>query len=872
MWDTDYKYIWNKNSVSKLKDIINDEISHEYRQNYLNSIINLEKLDDVAEHFNNFISQACQRALRIKKSSKQRKYKIKQTKWYDKECALRRSEAVRAGERVENEADKIRCDQLCKAYRACKQRKKRQFRQHCQNKIDQTFKTNPSNIWNVIDDINKRNKVHSEPSAKEFLKHFTDLSKPQYSPDFNYQYEFEAKEFLQNYDNGSINDILADPLEYEILNSNFTVEEILKSIESLKKGKSTGCDKIPAEFIQCCKDNLVNDITNILNYAIEKREFPQSWTQGVRSPIYKNGDRKNANNYRGITVLPIFEKIFEITIYNRLQFVNEAFCKTDELNGGFLKGRRTSDNIFILNGLIKRQLLLGKSLYVCFVDFSKAFDLINRHILFNKLVQSGWHGKIMDTLRNLYKKIHFRLKQDGKLGPSIFDRMGVNQGGNASGFLFRKYMADLSSYLKDEFGVIIDDMILGHLLWADDLILFSDTLAGIKRQLHGLKKFCVNNHMIVNSIKTKIMKFGTAEKIDIIFNDAPLEQVQQYKYVGCVIRSISKSNADPFLIHYDYLHDQARKALFAAMGKLKHIGKLPPKIMFYLFNTVAKPILTYASDVWGANASGQDMVDKVFLRFIKRTLGVRQNISNLMVIGETGLVPPSIDCKLNIIKYHNRVIHMDRSTLIRKVYDELARLQRCGFNTWCGKTWELLKTYDLKPNSHLDVFKKESKMKIYNSYIHNYLANISDTNSNPITRTYVLYKSTFGIEPYLELIKNYKYRQAFSKIRTSSHSLNIETGRHGKNKCPVNERLCTLCHTIEDEPHFIITCPRYSEERKYMYDACFLNDDLFFQLSEIEKFTYIMSSQSQNHLYHISKFVFLALNKRQEILNIDVDP
>ena len=99
--------------------------------------------------------------------------------------------------------------------------------------------------------------------------------------------------------------------------------------------------------------------------------------------------------------------------------VNEAFDKTDHNNGGFLENSRTTDNIFVLNGLIQRQLALNKPLYVCFVDFSSAFDKINRHILFFKLLQSGWHGKIIDKMRDLYSKTHFRLKHRGKIGPII---------------------------------------------------------------------------------------------------------------------------------------------------------------------------------------------------------------------------------------------------------------------------------------------------------------------------------------------------------------------------------------------------------------------------------------------------------------------
>ena len=89
--------------------------------------------------------------------------------------------------------------------------------------------------------------------------------------------------------------------------------------------------------------------------------------------------------------------IFETAVHNRLSFINEAFDKIDKRNGGFLKGSRTSDNMFILNGMIERQLIKGKPLYVCYVDFSKAFDVVNRHILFYKIIKSGWHGRVVDT-------------------------------------------------------------------------------------------------------------------------------------------------------------------------------------------------------------------------------------------------------------------------------------------------------------------------------------------------------------------------------------------------------------------------------------------------------------------------------------------
>ena len=123
------------------------------------------------------------------------------------------------------------------------------------------------------------------------------------------------------------------------------------------------------------------------------------------------------------------------------------------------------------------------------------------------LLQLG-SGRLLDTVKDLYSKTSFRFKFQGEVSSTIPNNIGVNQGGNASGFLFRKYISDLGDFLHKQVGVCIGDTILSHLLWADDLILFSDSLAGIQKQVDGLFGFCSKNRMIVNELKTKIMLFG----------------------------------------------------------------------------------------------------------------------------------------------------------------------------------------------------------------------------------------------------------------------------------------------------------------------------------------------------------------------------
>ena len=167
-----------------------------------------------------------------------------------------------------------------------------------------------------------------------------------------------------------------------ILNSNCSLDEINSAIRPLKNGKCPGIDFFPAEFLKAGIESLSPILQLMYNYFLENRHFPSCWCEGLSIALFKAGDRLDPACYRKLTILPAFEKVFEIIFNNRFEFVNEAFQKIDRLNNGFLKGSRCSDNMFIFQSIVTRQLNLSKPLYVCFVDFSSAFDLVNRNILF----------------------------------------------------------------------------------------------------------------------------------------------------------------------------------------------------------------------------------------------------------------------------------------------------------------------------------------------------------------------------------------------------------------------------------------------------------------------------------------------------------
>ena len=187
-------------------------------------------------------------------------------------------------------------------------------------------------MWHIINRIGIENRVIAiaEPSDNEFYEYFKDISSQQDSDYFDDKLENVAVEFLTEYFCKYESEKLS--LVAEIINSNFTQEEIICAINSLKPNRSPGIDGVPGEFVKARKEGLAEPITLVLNYIIEHRNFPDSWAVRVRSAVFKSGKHNLVDNVRCITILPTIEKIFEAAVYRRLTFVNEAFNSTKLTN------------------------------------------------------------------------------------------------------------------------------------------------------------------------------------------------------------------------------------------------------------------------------------------------------------------------------------------------------------------------------------------------------------------------------------------------------------------------------------------------------------------------------------------------------------
>ena len=133
-------------------------------------------------------------------------------------------------------------------------------------------------------------------------------------------------------------------------------------------------------------------------------------------------------------------------------------------------------------------------------------------------------------------------------------------------------------------------------------------------------------------------------------------------------------------------------------------------------------------------------------------------------------------------------------------------------------------------------------------------------------RTYSIFKQTFGTEHYINKVSNFNYRQAISKLRVSSHDLSIETGRHGANKTPLHQRLCSMCHVIEDELHFLVSCRIYTDERNKLYESLEFDQSFIINTDPKTIFCRLMKLTEQHQLEKLGQFIYKSFDKRRKYL------
>ena len=531
---------------------------------------------------------------------------------------------------------------------------------------------------------------------------------------------------------------------------------------------------------------------------------------------------------------------------------------------GFIKNHRTSDHLLTLKAVVKKYVTIGKNkLFACFIDFKKAFDSVSHKGIFECMEKIGFSGKELELMKDIYKKTKCAVKVNDKTTEFFNYTKGVRQGCPLSPILFNIYVNEIFNLVNEnnDSNIYLDNTKVNALMYADDLILLSETREGLQNLINKVNDFCTERKLNINAKKTKVMVFNRGNKLikaNLFCNTTLLENVKTFKYLGITV-SAKNCSFSPTI---DDLSTRANRAIFALNNKIK-LSLIPPKLALKIFNAQIAPILLYGSEVWGPYMNydyvnwDKSKIERTQTQFLKRMLGCSYSVSNNMTRGEVGVRPLLVQVIKRVISYIDN-IKKRNSSLVNVAF-------QCELNVE-PNTVALLNKFELNANDLYDKSKFQVKKICDDNYDRYWSRTISES---PKALSYNLFKNNVCFEKYLSQIKNISHRKAMSRFRLSNHSLLIEKGRHLRPPLERNDRKCFICkREVENEKHFLITCPLYENQREILFQTCRENSRHFDSLtSEEDKFIFIMTNEDANVIKSVAKFVSDSFKFRE--LNLD---
>lgn len=869
------RFIWEKTSDLRYQQAL---VSGDIQQK-INCFLEVNdemSVDQAIDAVNSIICSAAQKAnIKLKVSSSKAKKHKKRHKWFNDDCISTRRElkstAVKLHQQPYNVDKRHFYHKLRRKYKKLLRKSKATFRDNIMQQLDSIKESNPKTFWSLYDQlVGLEKQAKSNPIAPhEWVNHFTNLLSSAGN-----QRMSAINEQMDSFVNTNI-DMVFNELNFKISSA-----EISRAISGLKPGKSSGIDSISNEMLKAGSTVLTPVLQKLFNLIFRDSHFPGKWRTNTLTPLYKKGDALVPGNYRGIAVSSNVSKLFCSVLHRRLtKHINDAnLIPPHQI--GYRKKSRTADHIVTLKTLVDKYIhnLTKAKLFTCFVDFKAAFDTISRQALFYKLLKADIGGNFLKIIQNMYKEVHFQVKLSSGLTESFASKVGVKQGCVLSPTLFNLFVSDLPSIFTECCDPVeLYDTPISCLMFADDLVLLSQTAAGLQNCLNKLGDYCDSWSLNVNLNKTKVIIFNKTGKLlsnfHFYYKHHPIEIVRSYNYLGIFFTSSgSFSNA------MDHLFDQANKALFKLRQQdvQNHIESA-----FKLFDTLILPIIRYSAEVWipyfCKNLNENNLfqlcdklcMEKLQLKFCRYLLGVHRKSSSVAVRSELGRYPLLIHLLTFSVKYWLNVCDYNLNSFARKAYlDSYSNSFNCL--NWANIVQRLLTINAMNETWHNQGSKYKNKtVRLFNSILTNtYLEQwhkYIDRDDGKL-RTYKTFKMFPYLENYLLCSPNIIVRKEFTKLRISAHQLQIEMGRYSRPKTPVEHRFCKFCNTgeIEDEHHFILACPFYESERETLWKDLD-SFTAFNQLSSQDKFLYIMSyNWGDTEIFkHVSRFINNCIDKRK---------
>ena len=684
------------------------------------------------------------------------------------------------------------------------QKAKRHYWYKLQDELDNSCE-NPKEFWRKIGKIGVGNERQSGiPMEVKLNDGSISCSKSVVLDKWKFDF---ANMFNRNYISSNFN-LDSECVYDESLDCEISVNEVYNMLTVSKNGKSPGFDEIPVELYK--NETSLFALTRIFNICFNCGKVPEMWSKGVITPIPKNStsDPRDPMMYRGITLAPVSYKLYCGILNARLTEKLDNINFIHDEQNGFRKGRSTIDHLSTLTNIIETRKLRKLSTFVSFIDFKKAYDWINRDLLFCKLKSIGISSKMLQAIFSLYNNVQSCVRINGNLTDWFDVKCGLKQGCVLSPLLFNIFINDLVDDVKKlNVGINIGNDKVCVLLYADDVVFLTENENDLQKVLDTLNVWCGKNDLTVNLDKSKIVHFRpqSISKTDFVFefNGNNLNIVSQYNYLGLLLTEF---------LSYDEMAKAVAKSASRSLGLLISKCKINGGFKYFtftkLFDTLVWSVIEYGASLWGTK--DYSCVNSVKNRAMRFFMGVGRYTPNLSLYGDMGWIPCNIKQWTVVFRNWSRVTSMCDNRINKKVFVWSNNYGNGKIKNWSFRVKAKFKSINMDQFCDFNIILDKNSIKYienlsFNAYKDDWYEQLMSDGVKKL-RSYKKFKNVYGVETYLCNNMPGKYKSAFSKFRCGVAPLRIETGRY--ENLNVDSRVCFNCNNeVEDEKHVLLQCP-----------------------------------------------------------------
>ena len=373
---------------------------------------------------------------------------------------------------------------------------------------------------------------------------------------------------------------------------NISEEKILNIIRSLNPNKAHGWDEISIRMIKISDASLLTPLRIIFTNCLRQGVFPEIWKCANVVPVHKKNEKNVKSNYRPISLLPIFGKMFEKPVYDSL-YSHLVSCNLLNPNqSGFRPGDSTVNQLISITHTIFKAFDCNPSLDVrsVYLDISKAFDRVWHDGLIYKLKRCGVSGKLLSLIQSFLKDRKQRTVLNGKCSNWGDISAEVPQDSILGPLFFLVYINDLTADLKCNVKLFPDDTSLFTVVRESN-----EAASDMNHDLQLISQWAHDWRMSFNPDPQKqaveLLFSRKRNEIDhpvILFNNIPVKKVNEHKHLGIILDSKLSFSA-----HIKCAISKTRK------GLLKYLSKyLPRHTLSELYKLYLRPHLDYGDVIY----------------------------------------------------------------------------------------------------------------------------------------------------------------------------------------------------------------------------------------------------------------------------------